>query len=131
MFLGFTPDGKSIVEARGNGTIKIWDVASGKEAGCLANPPAIKGVVFRLHCAALSPDGRLLAVSTYSSAEGAKDTITVWDVTAGRGIVAMDTNSCVALAFSPDGQWLAIGDMQYGGGKALGKINLLRTSEIK
>jgi Tol biopolymer transport system component len=131
MFLGFTPDGKSIVEARGNGTIKIWDVASGKEAGCLVNPPAIKGVVFRLHCAALSPDGRFLAISTYSSAEGAKDKITVWDVAAGRGIVTMDTNTCVALAFSPDGQWLAIGDMQYGGGTALGKINLLRTSEIK
>ena len=38
--------------------------------------------------------------------------------------------SSAALAFSPDGQWLAVGDMQYGGGKALGKIKLWRTSEI-
>ena len=39
VFLGFTPDGQSLVEARTNGTIRIWDVTSGKEKCYLAEPP--------------------------------------------------------------------------------------------
>ena len=38
MFLGFTPDGQSLVQARADGAIKIWDVPSGNEVRCLADP---------------------------------------------------------------------------------------------
>ena len=69
MFLGFTPDGKSLVQARGDGAIRLWDVLTGIETRSIADPQQKDGVTFRLRSAALSPDGRLLAVSTYSSAE--------------------------------------------------------------
>jgi len=132
MFLGFTPDGRSLVEAKGSGKISIWDVASGKEARCLADPPKRGGVTSVLRCAALSPDGSLLAVATSSSAENPTERVTLWDVAAGRtfGTVA-GGDSFQALAFSPDGQWLAIGDMQYGGETALGRVRFLRTTDIK
>jgi WD40 repeat protein len=131
MFLGFTPDGRFLVEAKGSGKVTLWDAQSGKEARCLVDPPKRSGVVSSLHCAALTPDGNLLAVSTYSSAEQPTNRITLWDIASGRTAGAIACDTCYAMAFSPDGQWLAIGDMQYGGGTALGKIRLLPTAEIR
>jgi WD40 repeat protein/ribosomal protein L40E len=132
MFLGFMPDGRFLIEAKGSGKITLWDVSSGKEARCIADPPKKSGVTSVLHCAALNPDGSLLAAATYSSAEEPREKITLWDIAAGRtaGTIACN-DTCRALAFSPDGQWLAVADMQYGGGTALGKIRLLRTTEIR
>ena len=132
MFLGFTPDGRSLVEAKGSGKVTIWDVLSGKEARCLADPPKRSGVTSGLRCAALNRDGSLLAVATYTSGEEPRNRITLWDIAAGRTTGTTAGNDfCEALAFSPDGQWLAIGDMQFGGGTAVGKIRFLRTTEIR
>jgi WD40 repeat protein/ribosomal protein L40E len=132
MFLGFTPDGRFLVEAKGSGKVTLWDVQSGKEASCLVDPPKRSGVTSVLRCAALNPDSSLLAVATYSSAEQPTDRITLWDIASGRtaGTIACN-DPCYAMAFSPDGQWLAVGDMEYGGETALGKIRLLRTTEIR
>jgi WD40 repeat protein len=130
VFLDFAPDGQSIMEAKGNGTIRIWDAATGKELRCLANPPKRKGVVDVLRCGALSKDGRRLAVSTYSSADG-KNKVTLWDIGSARPIGALDnSDGCEALAFSPDGDRLAIADTLYDGGKIVGQIKLRRISEI-
>lgn len=130
VFLDFTPDGQSIVEAKGNGTIRIWDVASGKETRCLANPPKRKGVVEILRRAALSQDGRHLAVSTYSSADGIHK-VTLWDIRSERPIGALDNaNACEALAFSPDRDRIAIADVLFDAGKVVGQIKLRRISEI-
>lgn len=132
MFLGFTPNGRFLVEAKGSGKISLWDVASGKEFGCVTDPPKRSGVTSVLHGAALNPDGSLLAVSTYSSDQEPRERITLWDMASGRtaGTIACH-DPCYAMAFSPDGQWLAVADMQYGGGTASGKIRLLRTTEIR
>jgi WD40 repeat protein len=132
MFLGFTPDGRSLVEAKGSGKITLWDVPSGKQGRCLTDPPKRSGVTSGLRCAALNLDGSLLATATYSSDQEPRERITLWDMASGRtaGTIACN-DSCHAMAFSPEGQWLAVGDMQYGGGTALGKIRLLRTTEIR
>jgi WD40 repeat protein len=131
-FLGFTPDGKSLVEARTNGTIRTWDVTSGKEEGYLADPQKKSGVIFSLQCAALSSDGRLLAAATVSSGGERKEKVTLWDLAAGSPVGTLTGfQSCEALAFSPDGQWLAAGDMYSAGGASLGRIRLWQTSEIK
>lgn len=132
MFLGFTPDGRSLVEAEASGKVTIWDVPSGKAARCLVDPPERTGVTSGLDCAALNPDGSLLAVATYACGEEPKKRITLWDIAAGRTegtITGID--HCGALAFSRDGQWLAVGDMEYSEGTAVGKIRLLRTTEIR
>lgn len=132
VFIGFTPDGQSVVEAKRDGTIRVWDVSSGKEARCLASPPKRSGVVDVLRCAALSGDGNRLAVSAYSSADEHKNKVTLWDVRAARPIGTLETSdSCEALAFSPDRQWLAVADTLYGrDGKVAGQIKLHRTSEL-
>jgi WD40 repeat protein len=130
VFLDFAPDGQSIVEAKGNGTIRIWDVATGKQLRSLANPPKQSGVVYILRCAALSKDGHQLAVSTYSSVD-TKNKVTLWDVGSARPIGALDNaNTCEALAFSPDGDRLAIADALFDGGKVVGQIKLQRVADI-
>ncbi len=126
MFLGFTPDGRSLVQARGDGSIKIWDVPSGKEARCLADPPEKSGVTFGVYCAALSPDGSLLAVSSWSSAAETSE-IALWDIPAGRIRGRVTVSDCPALAFSPDGQWLAAGEGEH----ATVKIRLWMISALK
>jgi WD40 repeat protein len=132
MFLGFTPDGRFLVEARGSGKITLWDVASGKEDRRLTDPPKRNGVSSGLHCAALNPDRSLLAVSTYSSDQEPREKIILWDMASGRTAGTMACHDpCYAMAFSPDGQWLAVGDMQYGGGTATGKIRLSATTDIR
>jgi len=132
VFIGFTPDGQSVVEAKHDGTIRVWDVASGKQARSLASPPKRSGVTEVLRCAALSSDGNRLAVSIYSSADERKHKVTLWDVSTARPTGTLETSeACEALAFSPDGQWLAIADTLYGGdGKVAGQIKLRRTSEL-
>jgi WD40 repeat protein len=131
VFVGFAPDGQSVVEAKGNRMIRIWDVTSGKELRRLADPPKRNGVVDRLICAALSKDGNHLAVSTYSSADENTDKVTVWNLRSARPVATVDiSDSCHALAFSPDGQWLAVAGALYDGGKVVGQIKLQRISEI-
>ena len=132
MFLGFTSDGRFLVVAKGSGKISLWDVASGKEVRCLIDPPKKSGVNSGLRCAALNRDGSLLAVSTYSSDQEPRENIVLWDMARGRtaGTLACH-DPCYAMAFSPDGQWLAVGDMQYGGGAATGKIRLSPTTDIR
>jgi WD40 repeat protein len=132
VFLGFTPDGQSLVEARINGTIRIWDVSSGKEKLYLAEPPNRSGAVPSLQCAALSSDGKFLAAATYLSEGETKEKVTLWDLVIGRPVGSLTGfRFCEALAFTPDGQWLAAGDMYSAGGASLGRIRLWRTSEIK
>jgi WD40 repeat protein/ribosomal protein L40E len=131
MFIGFTPDGRFLVEAKGSGKITLWDVASGKEFGWVTDPPQRNGISSGLRGAVLSPDGRLLAASTYSSDQEPRERITLWDMASGRTARTVACNdSCYAMAFSPDGQWLAVADLQYGGGTCVGNIRLLRVAEI-
>jgi WD40 repeat protein len=131
MFLGFTAGGRFLVEAKGSGKITLWDVPSGKEFGYVSDPPKRRDVTFVLHSAALNPTGSLLATSTYSSDQEPKERITLWDMATGRTAGPIPCNHpCYAIAFSPDGQWLAFADMQYGGGAASATIRLMRTPEI-
>ena len=132
VFLDFTPDGQSLVEARTNGTIRIWDVSSGKEELYLAEPPKRSGVVPNLQCAALSSDGKFLAAATYLSEDEPKEKVTLWNLVEGRPVGTLTGfQYCEALAFTSDGQWLAASDMYSAGGASLGRIRLWRTSEIK
>jgi WD40 repeat protein len=131
-FLGFTPDGKSLVQVNYFGAIRIWDLSTGTVARALADPSKTNS----LQGAALSADGSLLAVAMNSGAtEWEKgEEITLWDLAAGQILGTVAVYLCfdhMALAFSPDGQWLATGDMLYSGEKPAGRIRLWRTSEIR
>jgi WD40 repeat protein len=127
-FVGFTPDGQSIVEARGNGKIRLWDVAGGREKACLADPPKQGGVAQGLQCGALSKDGTRLAVSNFSDAPERRGSVTLWNLLSGRPEATIAVSeACSALAFTPDGQWLAVADFTEEDG---GQIKLHRISEL-
>jgi WD40 repeat protein len=105
--VAFSPDGTRVASGS-NGTIKVWDVATGAVRATLTgHRSGILGLAF-------SPDGRRLA-----SGGGGQDEknqrfgeVKVWDVEAGRLLfdLAGGHEAFVgAVAFSPDGRSLATG----------------------
>jgi WD40 repeat protein len=80
-------------------TIKLWDVATGREVRTLT------GHTDWVNSVAFSPDGRLLA-----SGSG-DETIKLWDVATGREVRTLTghTDYVKSVAFSPNGKLLASG----------------------
>ena len=70
--VAFSPDGKTLASGSEDETIKLWDVATGKEQATL------KGHTHAVCSVAFSPDGKTLA-----SGSGDK-TIKLWDVATGK-----------------------------------------------
>jgi WD40 repeat protein/serine/threonine protein kinase len=97
--VAFSPDGRRLASGSSDGTVKVWDYATGQEL------PAPKGHPDSVNCVAFSPDGRRLASG---SSDG---TVKVWDYATGQEPPAPkghpDSVNCVA--FSPDGRCLASG----------------------
>jgi WD40 repeat protein len=113
VFIGFTPDGHSVVVVGGEGKAKIWDVKSGKEMRHFAEPPKGEGLV---KSAALSKDGNYLALGNdWSTDEANRCSVTLWSVHRAclvARVKASEFSYSQAVAFSPDGEWLAIGDKE-------------------
>jgi hypothetical protein len=92
--VAFTPDGKALASAGANGTIRLWDVTTGKELREVATQAeGITGVTF-------SPDGRTLKVH-HASGE-----VRVWEVATGKEVasskpppeIRLGSKDAVALA---------------------------------
>lgn len=106
--VAFSSDDEHLVTGHSDGTIRIWDVASGTLRSKLS------GHELRLIDVAFSPDGETLVSS---SADG---TIRLWSVTqstefgvfyrAREPVTYHPAPASVRFSLSDDGQWLAIGD---------------------
>jgi WD40 repeat protein len=70
--VAFSPDGKFLAGANGNGTVRLWNPVTGRAVG--APLPAYTGQVAAVNGAAFSPDGKLLASA------GADGTVRMWQM---------------------------------------------------
>jgi hypothetical protein len=98
------PDGSWLASGSHDGTVRIWDVATGQERAALRDRASSVAAV------AVAPDGSWLA----SGSRGG--TVRIWDVATGQERAALqDRNNwaVAALAVAPDGSWLASGS--WGG----------------
>jgi WD40 repeat protein len=97
--VAFSPKGRTLASAATDRTIKLWDVASGRELRTL------RGHTNWVQSVAFSPDGRSLASGSIDR------TVKLWDVVSGRALRTLTGNSgrVWSVAFSPDGRTLASG----------------------
>jgi WD40 repeat protein len=100
-FIAFSPGGRILATAS-IGEIKLWDVSTGQELRTLKGYEPFEPF-------AISPDGQVLVsvgVTSFGMA-----IIKLWQIDTGRKLCSFETNASLAksIAFSPDGQTLAIG----------------------
>jgi WD40 repeat protein/serine/threonine protein kinase len=114
--VAFSPDGLRIAAASHDGTVRVWDVTTGKE---VVRPPlrhaaGVTGVAF-------SSDGGRLATASLDG------TVRVWDTTSWRPLLVVRdaTVGVWCVAFSPDGRRLA-----WGSTDATVKVGDAATGEV-
>lgn len=116
----FSPDGRCLAMARKDGTVAVYELASGRTRSSFGTKPApwfgvrhlggmpfanVEGEKNHTHpsCLAFSPDGMSLAQG------GLDSMVHVWDVRTGRELATFNGHSAGvgSVAFSPDGKRIA------------------------
>jgi WD40 repeat protein/tRNA A-37 threonylcarbamoyl transferase component Bud32 len=95
--VAFSADGRRLASASGDGTVKLWDAATGQVTR------TFMGHTDDVHSVAFSADGRRLASAS------ADQTVKVWDAETGQEIRTLTghTEGVRSVAFSPDDRRLA------------------------
>jgi eukaryotic-like serine/threonine-protein kinase len=97
--VAFSQDGRRLVSASRDRTVRVWDVATG------TSERVLKGHTDEVFAAVFHPDGTRLASA------GRDRAILLWDLARGQEMARLEghTNYIFSLAFSPDGNTLLSG----------------------
>jgi predicted NACHT family NTPase len=92
--VAFTPDGRYLLSGSWDQSVRLWEVASGKEVRCFATHES------GMHCVAFSPDGCLALSGNWDNS------LRLWDVRTGKEKLCFTghTGMVNSIAFSPDGR---------------------------
>lgn len=95
--VAFSPDGRLLAAANLGWRVRLFDVASGEEVRTLeGHEQSALSVSFH-------PSGRWLASGS------SDETVRIWEVETGAQVACIEAEAVVqAVAFSPDGEWLAL-----------------------
>lgn len=132
--LAASADGQSVVSA-GDCSVRVWDMASGKPRRQLLGHTGTRfeggsghGMIETL---ALSPDGQWVVTHKLHEGHGR---IEVFNVSTGNLVSAFEGDARTRFqgpAFSPDGQWLALGVKRLRqGGRCVGAVQLIATRRL-
>jgi WD40 repeat protein/serine/threonine protein kinase len=99
----FSPDGRRMISACHDGRIRIWDATPNSDAKDM-DALTLRGDGQPVNSVAFGPADRRLLASAHQDG-----TIRLWDAATGkpRATLQADTHGVNAVAFSPDGQYLA------------------------